>query len=73
MEQTVRDALARVLGQPVDARADTPLSALGFEVSAWPALAAALGDVARIGDGDVRDVVTFGDLVGVVAACARAT
>lgn len=71
MEQALRDALTRVLGHPVDARADTPLRSLGFETAAWPALAAVLGEGARLGDDDVRGVVTFGDLVDVVAARAR--
>lgn len=71
MEQSVLAALSRVLGRPVDARADTPLAALGFEPTAWPALAVALDPVARIRDDDVRDVVTFGELLAVVASCAR--
>lgn len=71
MEQAVRDALARVLGQPVDARADTPLAALGFDSAAWPALAVALADVAILRDEDVRDVRTFGELLAMVDSCAR--
>lgn len=67
MEHVVRDALERVLGHPVDARADTPLSALGFEAIAWPALAAVLADVACLDDADAQGVETFGDLVRVVA------
>ena len=71
MEHTVHDALERVLGHPVDARADTPLSALGFEPFAWPALAAVLADVASIDDADAQGVETFGDLVRVVALRGR--
>ena len=69
MEQDVLAALARVLGRPVEARADTPLAALGFEPAAWPALAEAVDGVARIRDADVRGVVTYADLLAVVAAC----
>ena len=70
MVDVVLDALTRVLGRAVDARADTPLTALGFEESAWPALAAALSGSARLGDEDVRGIVTVGDLVAAVEAQA---
>lgn len=73
IEQAVRAALERVLGRAVDARDDTPLAALGFDATAWPALAATLAHTARIADADVRGVSTFGDLIAVVRIRVRSS
>ena len=63
-------ALARVLGRPVEARPDTPLTALGFDADCWPPLARALAEadpnLAALGDADAHGVRTLGDLVNAI-------
>lgn len=67
MDERVMHALDRVFGseRPIGdvVRSDTPLSALGPIDRAWPLLIAALDDEGIVlGNDDVSDVVTVGDL-----------